>query len=140
MKKVEVINNKTGQRYGAKWDDDIKMQAWIDEQVKAESWGRGERIYNEKQSIEAGLDIANAVEIIVRQEPDQDGIDQPINYYRFDPEFVITITDITAEEDAKKAIELEKANLRATLPARAGSAVTLQDMRAIINNLVKVLL
>ena len=148
MKKVEVINNKTGQKYGAKWDDDIKMQAWIDEQTRIESWGRGERILNEKESIAAGLDIKDAVEIIIRQEvapvdpenPPDEPVMIDVNYYRFAPEWVVTITDITIEENQKKADELEKKNLRAALPGRAGSAVTLGDMRNIINDLVKVLL
>jgi hypothetical protein len=142
MKKVEIVNNKTGQQYGARFDDDIKMQAWIGEQVKAESWGRGERILNEKQAIGAGLDIKDAIEIIVRQEEINEG-DGPVlvdvNYYRFAPEYDITITDITAQDNAEKQARIDKENLKANIIARAKTVTTLPEIRLLIADLVAVI-
>ena len=132
MKLVSIVNSKTGQSYGAKFADDIEMQSWIDEQVSLESWGRGERILNEKQAIKAGLDIKDAVEIIVRQEEKDDGLPEEVpveeapievkkiilvdvNYYRFAPEYVITITDISLDVAAEEKIQEDKLSVKARL-------------------------
>lgn len=94
MKKVEVINNKTGQRYGAKFDDDAKMQAWIDEQKLHKSWGKPERVYLVKDESELPKDELPQDILSVEDLDTAEGLR---HRYTFKADFTITITDINNE-------------------------------------------
>lgn len=94
MKKVEITNNKTGQKYGAKFDDDIKMQVWIDEQSKIKAWGRPERSYLVK--LESDLPKNELPSDLLKVE-DVDTKDGILHRYTFKADFTITITDITTD-------------------------------------------
>jgi len=43
MKKVSIINELTQQSFGAKFEDDIKMNEWIQKCISDNSWGLPER-------------------------------------------------------------------------------------------------
>jgi len=105
MKKVDVINNKTGQKYGARFLDDPKMNEWIAEQIKLKSWGRPERVYLVKDPSELPADELPID--ILKIEP----VDTPNgtrDRYTFRADFTLTITDITEENNDN--FKLRKSN------------------------------
>lgn len=64
MKKVTIINKINGREFGAKFEDDQKMQEWIDSCIAKNSWGKPEReISDEMISFE---DKARALSSIIR--------------------------------------------------------------------------
>lgn len=96
MKKVEVINNKTSQQFGAKFSDDIEMQEWIYKNISDKSWGRPERIYVVKKESEIPKDESIDDLLSIEEIDSKDG---KLFRYTFKADFTLTITDISIEAD-----------------------------------------
>lgn len=96
MKKVEVINNKTSQIYGAKFSDDLEMQDWIDKNKSDGSWGKPERAYIVKK--ESDIPKDESVDDLLSIE-EIDSKDGKLFRYTFKADFTLTITDISLEAD-----------------------------------------
>lgn len=46
MKKIRIINELTGTTFSGYFDNDLKMNEWINEQIQLNSWGLPERFEN----------------------------------------------------------------------------------------------
>ena len=68
MKQVSIENIKSGRKFGSKFNDDVKQQAWIDGCIARNSWGLPERIVN-KEPIDYPLeDVIEEIEAITHEE------------------------------------------------------------------------
>lgn len=105
MKKVTIKNLQNVQTHGATFNDDTKMQQWIDNCKANHSWGKPAGAYSLRLLSEAEL----ATEIS-RTEP---SIEFPLLgvMVTIPDQFSITIEDITTEENLNKLRELRKEKL-----------------------------
>lgn len=96
MKKVTIINKINGREFGAKFEDDQKMQEWIDSCIAKNSWGKPARVVWKDECLEAELlRVISEEEVIISMPEDVEQVTRtqvslPVDY-------VITIIDITAD-------------------------------------------
>lgn len=125
---------------------DFKTQedgnAWLEKEKVNGSFGRNELLLNEKQAVEKGFDIKDAIEVIEREEGIPGPAELPIEeklkpkatvkvpYYKFAAEYTVEIEDVTLEyqqkETKKQTIESAVSRLQ-NLPSGDLSAKQMSD-------------
>lgn len=139
MFKVEIENTKDGRRFLGIFPNNEEILKWVKDQEAVRSWGRPERwVYETQPGVVPDENIAESVERLEEIENPGDEIPSIKVRHRFLPDYTITITDITSEEDAKKAalaaIEAAKESLKATKPV-----MTLLELSDAINKILLIL-
>jgi hypothetical protein len=123
MKRVIVINNTNERQFRADFENEVEMQAWIDEQVLTDSWGLNDRWLEETDGNHTDerqvlIEPAQDERTVLQMQYDEEGneleeIEVTIpaseaiykTEYFFPCEYEIEITDITSEKEKQDRLQ-----------------------------------
>ena len=108
MIRVVALNTKTGNTGQADFETQELADAWIQQQISEQTYGRGEVTMTSFDAGLAGLDIADATPAGLNEESKE--------LYKFSEEFQFTKTDVSAEyeeADALKGVYTDEAKGKA---------------------------
>jgi hypothetical protein len=91
MKKISIINNVNGRQFGAQFETQELAQAWIDQQVAKNSWGKPDRWLQETDGTHSDVRVVESDE-------------GNYNEYFFPCDYEISIVDISEEYDRKQRL------------------------------------
>ena len=139
MIELKVVNEVNGRTFGSTWKTEAEKDVYLEKQIKKESWGKNERKIDEENISDELRSRIIATELIVQvgEAASEDGTMPPSHDYSPErtehtvkADYVITVEDITIQEQAKK----DKKNLDEL--SLAGIFLAIQDGSAKLDDIV----
>lgn len=132
---IDVINEKTGRKYGAKFETKLQADEWIEKQKSKRSWGKADVWKVVSAGLEHGFELVETTEAVYDESTGEIVTEAVIDEIKVAE---LTITDITGEEQAKVDAKAAKKQLKDALKSKAkGKSMTLEEIQSALELLLE---